>query len=239
MAHQGSTQHFDVSYDDGLGSDGVLAAEAILATCEDDYQAMVEAFGGVQPPGLPFQVNVEDGHPYSASHSSCVDTTLHVGIPRNPLNTAVSQLLTLAEVDECFMAAKGHNWDCGQGNGEALSVALALDRYPVLGGDYTRAWWNNGRPDFVSVNVQTDQNQLSNRCGAVFLFFLHSYLEFDWAAITDAGGSTLADTYTTLTGATDAYERLLFVTDEFPPDGVDNTFEPALSYAQLLNLGIL
>jgi hypothetical protein len=236
MALRGSTSHFNVSYEDGLGSDGAAAADAILATCEDDYSALTSAFGGVQPPGLPFSVIVEDGHPFSAFHFGCNDTTLHVGIPRQPLDTAISQLLTVAEVDECFMAAKGLGWDCGKGNGEALSVALALDRYPVLGGTYTRAWWDAGRPDYVSVNVPTDGNQISNRCGAVFLFFLHSYLGFEWADITGAGGATLAETYARLTGAGDAYGHLLFATDEFPPSDTDNPFNILPVYAQLIDL---
>ncbi len=236
MAFRGSTLHFNVSYDDVLGSDGVAAADAILASCEDDYQALVTAFGGVEPSGLPFHVLVEDGHPYSAFHSSCTDTTLHIGIPRQPLNTAMSQLLTVAEVDECFMAAKGTGWDCGHGNGEALSVALALDLHPILDGTYTSAWWNAGRPDYVTVNVPTDGNQISNRCGTVFLFFLHSYLGYNWADITEAGGSTLAETYTKLTSATDAYQRLLYATDEFPPGGEDNPFNLLPVYTQLIEL---
>ena len=93
--------------------------------------------------------------------------------------------------------------------------------------------------DFVSVNVPTDGDPVSNKCGTVFLYFLHSYLGYEWADITGAGGSNLAETYTRLTGASDAYQRLLFATDEFPPTDTDNPFNLLSSYTQLIDLRLL
>jgi hypothetical protein len=239
MRMQGSTAHFDVSYEETLGGDGAAAADAVLAACEDDYQSMVEAFGGVEPPGLPFAVQIEGGHhPYLAAHEGCQGTTLRV-VARQPLDTAVSQMATLAEVAECFMAAIGTGWNCGHGNGEALSLALALDRHPIADGWFIRTWQIAGRPDYVSVNVPTDQNEVSNSCGAIFLFFLHSYLGYDWAEITAAGGATLAETYAKLSGGTDAYGRFLHATDEFPASDTDNPFDLLPVYTQLINLQML
>jgi hypothetical protein len=91
----------------------------------------------------------------------------------------------------------------------------------------------------VTVNVPTDRDQTSNKCGTVFLFFLNSYLGYDWADIIEAGGNSLAETYPRLTGATDAYQRLMYATDEFPPSATDNPFDILPVYTQLVDLKTL
>lgn len=230
---RGTTPHFNVSYDDSA-SGAQAGADAIIAVCEDDYAAMVNAFGGLQPPGLPFNVTVEELDPgVGAQHSTCQSTTLDVN---SRFGASYTPNGCLAEVAECFMAAKGGGWDCGHSNGEALSLALAIDQHPVLGGAWTGWWGNVGRPDYVTKTLDTDQNLDADACGTVFLFFLHTYLGIDWASITAAGGGTLAETYRRLTGRTDAYERLLTVTTTLPVQ--DNPFDLLPLTADWLELGI-
>lgn len=228
-----TTTHFSVSYDDSA-SGALAGADAILAVCEDDYAAMVSAFGGLQPPGLPFNVIVEELDPaIGAQHSSCQSTTLQVNSRFGAVYTPNS---CLAEVAECFMAAKGGGWDCGHSNGEALSIALAIDQHPVFGGAWTDQWATVGRPDYVTSTLNTDGNLDADACGTVFLYFLHTYLGIDWASITAAGGDTLAETHRRLTGRTDAYERLLTVTTTLPIQ--DNPFDLLPLTADWLGLGI-
>ena len=39
----------------------------------------------------------------------------------------------------------------------------------------------------AATNSATDQNNDSNGCGPLFLYYLHSQLHYDWRAITTAG----------------------------------------------------
>ena len=47
---RGSTTNFTVLYENALGGGGPTLADAVLATCEADYDALDAWFGGVKPP---------------------------------------------------------------------------------------------------------------------------------------------------------------------------------------------
>jgi len=61
-------------------------------------------------------------------------------------------------------------------------------------------WWNNGATDYITANIADDRNSDGNGCGLLFLYYLHDGLKYGWDAITRAGGSSLGETYGTLTG---------------------------------------
>ena len=67
-----------------------------------------------------------------------------------------------------------------------------------------QAWWSAGHADYVNNNNATDQDENSNGCATLFLYYLHSQLGFDWTKIVNTGGSTLGETYQRLTGKSGA-----------------------------------
>jgi hypothetical protein len=203
----GSTQHFTVSSDGS--ADGNASAQAVLQTCEKDFTQVTSWFGGLQlPPGqdgndqttvrtaLPIQVAM-DANAGGAYHYACDGTDIFI----QPV-PSLAEGLVVAELVEVFEAAQNRGWDCGQTNGEGLSRVLAGEVSPGLGQDFVdtiNTWWNSGHNDYVNDNSATDQDQSSNGCATVFLFYLHSQLNFTWQQIVAAGASTLGGTYQQLT----------------------------------------
>jgi hypothetical protein len=119
-------------------------------------------------------------------------------------------MLLVAELVEVFEAAQNLGWDCGASNGEGLSRVLATALYPAeLDGYTTAAAWLDtpNRPDWVNNNNPTDQDAISNGCSVLFLNYLNSQLGYGWDQIAKAGASTLAQTYTKLTGNQDGWNQ--------------------------------
>jgi len=204
----GTTAHF-VVYSDG-SADGNASAQAILQSCEADFAAIAGFFGGISlPPGqegddqtnprtaTPLHV-LMDPNAGGAYHYGCNATDLYV----QPVPDQAEGLM-VAELVEVFEAAQNKGWACGQTNGEALSRVLAIQQAPSLASvqtDPAQSWWSNGHADYVTNNDATDQNQDSNGCGPLFLYYLHSQLNFSWAQIVAAAGGSLGACYQTLTG---------------------------------------
>lgn len=189
---------------------GNAAAQAVLQTAEADFQAVRQWFGGLALPqghpgddqatprtALPIQVLI-DSQAGGAYHFGCDATDLYI----EPTAQIASGFM-VAELVEVFEAAINNGWACGQTNGEALSRVLATERNSGLAQlqvQTGQTWWANGRQDFVTNNNATDQDENSNGCGPLFLYYLHSQLGYDWTRITTTGGSSLGDTYQRLTG---------------------------------------
>ena len=57
---RGSTPHFTVYYENGLGANGPTLADAVLARCEADYRQMSGWFGEITPPAMPFSIASSD-----------------------------------------------------------------------------------------------------------------------------------------------------------------------------------
>jgi hypothetical protein len=191
----GQTANFIV-FTDGTAS-GDAAAQAMLASCEADFQASQQWFGGLTPPDLPMHVYA-DPNAGGAYHMTCAGTDIHV--LSDP--TLAPGFLT-AEIVEVFEAALNNGWDCGFTNGEALSRVLAFERHPEIAGDFNQTeqdWWSGGHQDYVNDNSGGDTDQVANGCGDLFLYYLHSQLNFDWNAVCGAGGQTLGACYQSLAG---------------------------------------
>lgn len=202
-----------VVYSDG-SADGNAAASAVLQTAEADFKAVKEWFGGISLPAghdgddqntprtaLPIQVLV-DPQAGGAYHFGCDATDLYL----QPSAQLASGFM-VAELVEVFEAAAGNGWSCGQTNGEGLSRVLAGERNANLAPEFAQtvqAWWSNGHTDYVNSNNATDQDENSNGCATLFLYYLHSQLGFDWTKIVTTGGATLGETYQKLTGKSGA-----------------------------------
>src|SRR5262245_43304964 len=76
---RGSTDHFRVSFDESLGQNGQMLADAVLATCERDYKCLQDLFGGIQLGGLPFDILLGPGFE-GASHEGCDGTQITCGV---------------------------------------------------------------------------------------------------------------------------------------------------------------
>lgn len=204
----GQTAHYIV-YTDG-SSNGNATAQSVLQNAEADFVAIQAWFSGLTLPAgqngddqttirtaQPMEV-VIDQNAGGAYHYSCDATDLYIE-PAGALGPG----LVVAEAVEVFEAAQGAGWDCGQTNGEGLSRVLAGERYPALGQDFVptiQVWWQGGQQDYVNDNSATDQNDAGNGCGTLFLFYLHSQLNYSWQQIVAAGAATLGATYQQLTG---------------------------------------
>ncbi len=198
-----------IVYTDGTAN-GNATAQAVMNSGEADFQATQAWFGGISlPPGhegddqntprtaLPVQV-LMDGQAGGAYHFGCDATDLYCE-PDPNLGTG----FMVAELVEVFEAAINNGWQCGKTNGEALSRVLATERNGNLAQlqvQTGQAWWANGRKDYVTNNDASDQDENSNGCGPLFLYYLHTQLGFDWRTITTTGGATLGETYQKLTG---------------------------------------
>lgn len=90
-------------------------------------------------------------------------------------------------------------------NGEALSRGLARELHPRAEwgisslSDNVGEWLSMGAEDYVSSN-SFDLDHSGNGCGVLFVQYLHDELPNDWKRIVAAGGDTLAETYSKLTG---------------------------------------
>lgn len=227
---RGTTTNFQVSYDDALGANGPVLADAVLATCEADYSSLRTWFGGLTPGGLPFTVYVVTGT-FGAYHATCPATELHLAA-FDGTNADLVRMLMVAEADEVMMAAQNAGWNCGFSHGEGLSRVLSTELYPAqLDGFATGAsWLDSDRPDWVGNTEQTDQNYVSIGCATLFLNYLRHQLGYNLTAIVGAGAPTLAQVYTNLSGNTDAFAPFnTLLAQRFPagqPSGLtdDNPF---------------
>lgn len=223
---RGTTSHFAVYYETSLGANGQALADGALATCERDFQELAPYFGGK---AADFSVIIAGGIG-GAYHYGCSATDLYCDA--EGVNVDHTRMLIVAEEVEVFSDLQGKGWDCAASNGEGLSRVLATELYPAQLNGFATAgsWLDSGRPDFVNINDPTDQNPLSTGCSVLFLNFLHSQLGFSWPAVVQAGATTLAGTYATLTGADDGFQRFASLLQRFFPPGTpsgvvgDNVF---------------
>jgi hypothetical protein len=202
-----------VVYSDG-SAEGYASAQAVLQTAEADFKAVRGWFGDISLPAghdgddqntprtsTPCRV-LMDPQAGGAYHFGCDATDIYI----QP-DPSLANGFMVAELVEIFEAAANNGWACGNTNGEGLSRVLAGERNTSLAPDFAQtiqAWWSAGHADYVNSNNATDQDENSNGCATLFLYFLHSQLGFDWAKIVSTGGSTLGETYQRLTGKSGA-----------------------------------
>jgi hypothetical protein len=158
---RGSTPHFNVYYDPGLGADGATIADGVLASCEVEYAQLEAYFTGVAPASFNIIIAAGIGGAY---HYGCGATDLYCDAQTGPANVDHTRMLVVAEEVEVFSAQQGAGWDCGASNGEGLSRVLATLMYPAqLDGFNSGSTWLDtpDRPNFVDVNDPTDRSYVS------------------------------------------------------------------------------
>lgn len=215
----GVVGNITVYYDPVLGAQGAALANQMLHAVSAPYNDMQTDFG-IAGGAVSVVIAPLSGHNNGtggAYHYGCdftsggvlyLDATF-ASTSVNPLDLEVA--LFIAELSEAFMGAQGRGWGCGYSNGEALSRFLAEQETPdgTLNAFMTGPSWDKaGRPDWISKTESTDRDAVSTGCGIVYIYWMRS-LGFTIPQITQAGGSTLAANYKTLTGKTTAYNDLI------------------------------
>jgi hypothetical protein len=223
-----------VSYDPSLGAPGLSLGQALLSSVVAPYNEM-EAFFGI--PGGAVSVIIV---PLSANndgtgggiHSGCdfatggvlyLDATF--GRPSNALEFEIG--LYVAELSECFMGVQNAGWVCNYSNGEGLSRYLAEIETAVGTLDFFatgNTWALAEFPNWIDETEDTDQDPVSIGCAIVYLYWMRRWLGFTTAQIVQAGGTTLAANYKSLTGKDTAYIDLKAAVLPLQPQ--DNPFDP-------------
>ena len=223
-----TTAHFAFFHEKTLGADGASISATLAASCEADYQQLIELFGGAVPKGIPFKVSVAPKVP-GALHFGCSDTEIYVGpIKGAPTSSQGYPLLMVAEMVEVFEATINNGWNCGYSNGEGLSRVLACALHPAgeLPNMVTAGKWLNDRSpvsgrryNWVDNTNFTDTDDFSNGCSVLFLNWLNEIRPYSWEEIVAKGADTLAGVYAKVTnGATDGWAQFkAFMDAKYPP----------------------
>ncbi len=215
----GVVGNITVSYDPALGPQGLALATQMLTVVSAPYQQMQSVFAitGAPVTVLIAPLSGKNDGSKGAYHGGCTFTAGGVlyldatfaNTAANPLDLEVA--LYIAELSECFMGAQNRGWGCGSSNGEGLSRYLAENASPgiIPGWGVTGpSWATAGFPDWVTKTEQTDGDYTSTGCAIIYLYWMRS-LGFTISEIVQAGGTTLAANYQTLTGKSTAYQDLL------------------------------
>jgi hypothetical protein len=202
----GATTHFSFEFDKTLDAPTSRAlCNALVATCEQDYNTIASWFDGLTPGGVPFVVQIGPVRKdRSGSNNQKSNITVDLGATND--FPAARQVL-VAEAIEIFMPAQNKGWQAGQSHGEGLSQAAGLSLYPEeatrFGG--VKVWLGardisgGFRPNFVDATDNTDGNSFSYGCALLFIYYLHSQLGFSMRAIVAAAAGTLEGVYANLT----------------------------------------
>ena len=142
---RGTTAHFAVNYDQALGANGPVLADAVLGSCEADYARLQALFGNISIGSLPFTVYVEVGT-FGAYHASCPATGLTCAAFTGN-DSDLIKFLVAVEASEVLMADQQRGWNCGASAGEALSRVIGAEFYPdeSAGSQRRREWGINAK----------------------------------------------------------------------------------------------
>jgi hypothetical protein len=194
---------FRVVYDLYLGQYGAYCASMILQTCLGDLNSLEQIFGIAPPAGTVFDVVLTAAND-GASHPSCIATQISIGALTDPNgNAPLLRALLVAELAEVFMAALNNGWLCTANHGEGLSRVLAEEICPGAIPPWlccARAWLDSSRPNYVDATYPSDTELVPVGCAILFLYWLRYQIGYDWQRIVAAGGATLEQTYSGLTG---------------------------------------
>jgi hypothetical protein len=205
-----ATANFRIYVDPSVGAATGAITAAVKSLCERDLTTIRGEFGGISPAATPYNVIIAAGVG-GAYHYGCAATEIYCGIVTTPaVNPRFTEFVLVAEVVEVFEATQAKGWDCGASNGEGLSRTLATSIYPnqikVPGFATAKSWLDSARPDYVNTtftgttSTPGDADPVANGCSVLFLNYLRHQLGHPWGTIAQAAGTTLAQTYQTLTG---------------------------------------
>lgn len=209
LTNNGRTTHYQIQYDDSLSqADGMDRANGLIATCEADYTLMAGWFDNIAlTVGIPITVNITPGSYASAGWGPPIRLT-----PGNGSDLTLVRYLLVSEVTEMFMLAQNRGW-FGAGNegsaGEGLSRYLA-GQFLIENGlgvtepgfQLANYWMSSPRADYVNnIDVLDHGLDAKTGCAILFIYYLHSQLNFSTHDIVQAAASELSGVYQNLTGS--------------------------------------
>ncbi len=252
LANDGNTRRYAISYDSGLSdANGRLVAHGLMDVCEQDLDVVTGWFGGTDFAfSFPISVEINSGDsggswtdPPDIGAALGFHPTVRVNAVGPPPEAGldVVRYLLVSEVTEMYMASKDNGWyehttlltngDEGS-KGEGLSRFLA-HQFTLARGITTRfprtevvpLWLTSPtRPNYVDGAPDDTQPDVVSGGTTCFLYYLHDQLGHAIPDIIDAGSTTLAGVYRTLTGRTDAWPSFIdLVTQHYPPGTSLNT----------------
>lgn len=213
---------------------GQKRAAALAQVIESEFSILTKWFGitGGFGPGKRVTVSLETpgGGGFNFGYAK---QEIHMGAQdSNPDDNAAADLVRVVFVSEFVellmnyrnLQAGAVTWMANGSNGEALSNFCGSERYRKASYDYVgnypvvNVWLQTPamatpthaavgeRPDYITTNLPTDQDQYTYGCGVLFLYYLFHQLNFSREDIIQKGGATLAETYKKLTGRSDAFQ---------------------------------
>ena len=226
LTNNGRTTHYQIQYDDSLSqADGRDRANGLIAACEADYAKMAGWFDNIGlTVGIPITVNITPGSYASAGWGPPIRLT-----PGNGSDLTLVRYLLVSEVTEMFMLAQNRGW-FGAGNegsaGEGLSRFLAAQFLIENGLGVTEPgfqlanyWMSSPRADYVNnVDVLDHGLDAKTGCAILFIYYLHSQLDYSTHDIVQAAAPELSGVYQNLTGfAGDPFPAFKALLDTYYP----------------------
>jgi hypothetical protein len=219
---------FRVAYDLYLGDYGRYCANVILQSSPGDLNRLEQYFQIAPPAGTFIDVFLTartDG----ASHPTCISTEISVGALTDPKgNPPLVRALMIAELAECFMAARNNGWNCSFSHGEGLSRVMAEEICPGAIPTWLSSapvWLSSIRTDYIDSTYPSDLQYEPVGCAVLFLYWMRYQLGISWQQIISAGSDTLAHTFTQLTRRNTGYQEFSDIVNLKYPPGTTSQFD--------------
>lgn len=224
LTNGGVTTHYKFQYDGTLkktaanpGGVEPKRTNGLIASAEKDYKLMKGWFGGnLELSNIAVTVTTQSGGASSGGDATSSSVTLKPAGAGYDTSSDYLRYLVVAEVVELFMEIQDTGWyDEGVNEGkkgEALSRFLAAEfliANKIGGADFfensfpvANDWLSSSRDDFITNNADPSDNNPDKvtGCTTLFLYFLHTQLDFSINEIVANGASTLGKVYAKLTG---------------------------------------
>lgn len=227
-------QNFRIFYDPSL-TNALANALQFARTVESDFITLTRWFAVTDGFGPNNRVTVnliyKDGSG-SDNHGYHGDGSTTMNLNGAPFGTPVAEVIRMhfvAEFSEVLMDYNNQHgpttWVAGKSHGEGLSQFCAYMMAPAgynsfYGPIFENTWLlTASHPDYVSNTAPTDGDVYSYGCALLYLFYLHSQLNYSTESIIQNGADTLAGTYQKLTGGGDAFHPFNQLLARFYPHG--------------------
>jgi hypothetical protein len=210
--------HFDLQFDDSVGSIRTIIEQAVRSSCERDFNTIE----GVFPPfvanqarkitlhvGLDCPMRAGPETVGVATYQDCSETIFQCVAPRNDSDLPLSLQTFCASVAALAVQLFGSSllsWTNKSCLGQSLCLSIARDFYPAaidLFEPLEQAWYYaSPLYDYINEVPPDAQNLAANGCVMLFFSFLRQ-MGFGWHQIILAGlpfDSNPRDIYRGLTG---------------------------------------
>src|SRR5690242_2985886 len=225
----------------GSIGDAFSRAMALAATCEADFEKLLELFRvpNVFGSGNRISVTIDSsiapkaagenfGYVDGGQSQILIVPTFAAGLNAD----AAARATFVHEMSEILMSYRQQKlngkWIANYSHGESLADICSAVLHPEgQGGPWSSVWLNTPqifpefvpRPNWVDKTDPTDSNSFSYGCGVLFLNYLLHQRGIALDEIIAMGGATLAQTYQNLTGTSDGWVAFSQLINTYFPFG--------------------